>query len=239
MSKRIVTTRENKIVLNISNNLILFYDPLLPGGTKNYGIAFHQGADRINNVMGMPQNIIFQHNTMISAASTPCATGVYFGDSTSFPPAPHVTSNVWILDNVMCRQPSGDGGYNGTSGLTKYMGYPSTPPYDLTQRFYGNVMYVPSGDTVRTFPPHNYATTVPLTYVNPAAFNYQLLTPYWTDTRNGMLAGIDYVALSPAIGAGAQIPTRVTTQNNLTGVNAAAPSPPTVLLKPGPSATDD
>ena len=177
--------------LNISNNLILFYDPLLPGGTKNYGIAFHQGADRINNVMGMPQNIIFQHNTMISAASTPCATGVYFGDSTSFPPAPHVTSNVWILDNVMCRQPSGDGGYNGTSGLTKYMGYPSTPPYDLTQRFYGNVMYVPSGDTVRTFPPHNYATTVPLTYVNPAAFNYQLLTPYWTDTSNGSIAGVN------------------------------------------------
>jgi hypothetical protein len=51
-------------------------------------------------------------------------------------------------------------------------------------------MFVPSGNKVQTFPPHNYATTVPFTYVNPAAFDYQLLTPYWTDTSDGNIAGV-------------------------------------------------
>ena len=175
---------------NISNNLILFYDPLLPGGTKNYGIAFHQGADRINNVTGMIQNVVFQHNTIISAASMPCAMGIYFGWSNSS--RPHVTkSNVWILDNVLCRQPSGDSGYYGTAGLTTYMGYPSTPPYDLAQRFYGNVMYVPPGDTVRTFPTHNLSTTKAFRYVDPDKRNYDLLQPKWNETSDGKLAGVD------------------------------------------------
>ena len=64
-----------------------------------------------------------------------------------------------------------------------------TPSDNIAQRFYGNVMYVPVGQKVQTFPPHNYATTIPFTYLNPASLNYQLLTPYWTDTSDGQVAG--------------------------------------------------
>jgi hypothetical protein len=51
-------------------------------------------------------------------------------------------------------------------------------------------MYVPSGDKVQTWPAHNYATTVPFVVANPASFNYQLTSPYWTDTSDGHVAGV-------------------------------------------------
>ena len=72
------------------------------------------------------------------------------------------------------------------------MGTPGTPLYDLTQRFYGNVMYVPVGDKVQAFPPHNYATTVPIVYANHPIADYQLVSPYWTDTSDGQLAGVNF-----------------------------------------------
>jgi hypothetical protein len=177
----------------IADNLITFYDPTIPGGYRNQAIGFNPGIDRPNGgIQGVMQDVVFQHNTMIPAASTPCWTTVYFAvASGQKPPFNNLTNNIWILDNVLCRQPSGDWGLQGTSGLTQYMGDPSTPPYDLTQRFYGNVMYVPSGDKVQSFPPANYATMVPFTYVDPSSYNYQLLTPYWTNTSDGQLAGIN------------------------------------------------
>jgi hypothetical protein len=136
--------------------------------------------------------VVFQHNTAVATASTPCWNSVmYTTKAGSLPPFSHITSNIWILDNVLCREPSGDVGQQGISGMTQYMGDPSTPPYDLTQRFYGNAMFVPPGAAVYTWPPHNLATTVPFTYVNPATGNYQLLTPYWTDTSDGQLAGVN------------------------------------------------
>jgi hypothetical protein len=177
----------------IANNLMTFYDPALPGGLRNEAWQIADGMDRINgNVQGVPSNIVFQHNTMISAASKPCWASIGFTTS-AFPS--HTTNNIWILDNVMCAQPSGDWGQQGTSGLTAYMGDPSTPPYDLTQRFYGNVIYVAPGIKVWPFPPHNYATTVPFTFVNPGALNYQLLTPFWTDTSDGNIAGVGSASL--------------------------------------------
>jgi hypothetical protein len=181
----------------IANNLMTFYNPALPGGLRNEAWQIADGMDRINgNVQGVPSNIVFQHNTMISAASKPCWASIGF-TSSAFPS--HTTNNIWILDNVMCTQPSGDWGQQGTSGLTAYMGDPSTPPHDLTQRFYGNVIYVAPGIKVWPFPPHNYATTVPFTFVNPGALNYQLLTPFWTNTTDGTLAGIDFASLSRAL----------------------------------------
>jgi hypothetical protein len=69
----------------------------------------------------------------------------------------------------------------------------------IDTRYRGNVMYVPTGDRVQTFPVHNYASTVPFTYVAPQSGNYQLTTPYWTDTSDGKLAGIDYSSLSRAL----------------------------------------
>ena len=77
---------------------------------------------------------------------------------------------------------------------------PSTPPYDLTQRFYGNVMYVPAGNKVYTYPAHNYASTVVFTYVNPSIGDYQLLTPNWTDTSDGQISGVNFAQLPASIG---------------------------------------
>ena len=65
-------------------------------------------------------------------------------------------------------------------------------------------MYVASGYKIQSFPPHNYATTIPLTYVSVSANasvstnNYQLVNPFWTDTSDGKLSGINYASLPPA-----------------------------------------
>jgi hypothetical protein len=183
----------------IYNNLMTFYDPTIVGGSRNEAWQLADGTDKVSPgctvtpyCTGVPSNIVFQHNTMISAASKPCWGSIGF-TSSAFPS--HTTNNIWILDNVICAQPSGDWGQQGTSGLTAYMGDPSTPPYDLTQRFYGNVIYVAPGIKVWPFPPHNYATTVPFTFVNPGALNYQLLTPFWTDTSDGNIAGVGSASL--------------------------------------------
>jgi hypothetical protein len=53
------------------------------------------------------------------------------------------------------------------------------------------VMYVPSNNKTQQWPLHNYATTIPFTYVNPTQGDYQLVTPAWTDTSDGKEAGID------------------------------------------------
>jgi hypothetical protein len=180
---------------DIINNLIEFYDPTLSGGNRNFAILLNGGRDFPNGGLFVPlRNVLFQHNTMIPAASTPCFSSVYFGVPSLpgwSPPFPsNLTNNIWLLDNVMCKQPTGDFGLQGTSGLTQYMGAPSTPPDDLTQRFFGNVMFVPPGNNVATFPPHNLATTVPLIYFNPPRDNFQLLLPKWTDTTDGLIAGV-------------------------------------------------
>ena len=179
---------------DIINNLIEFYDPTLPGGARNFGILLNGGIDNPGGGVFVPlRDVVFQHNTMIPAASTPCFSSVYFSVPSllgSPPFSSNVTNNIWLLDNVMCKQPTGDWGLQGTSGLTQYMGTPSTPPDDLTQRFFGNVMFVPPGNSVATFPPHNLATTVPLIYFNPPRDNFQLLLAKWTDTTDGLIAGI-------------------------------------------------
>ena len=175
---------------NIANNLILFYDPTLLGGNRNLGLNIQPSIDRINNHLGMMKDVVFQHNTLVSAPSTPCWNSIFFGVGGQKPPFINLTSNIWLLDNALCRQPTGDWGLQGTAGLTQYMGMPSTPPYDLSQRFYGNVMYAPPGERVQTWPVHNYATPVPFTYVNPATGDFQLLTPNWTDTSDGSISGV-------------------------------------------------
>ena len=189
---------------NIANNLITFYDPTLPGGGKNWMMQVNGGFDHtVDPVTGLNRNIyiplrdvVFQHNTGIQSASQPCWASVYFTiTQTGAQRWIDNTVNIWLLDNAFCQQPTGDWQQQGTTGLTEYMGTPSTPPYDLTQRFYGNVMYVPPGFAVASFPPHNYATTVPFTYVDPTNFNYQLLTPYWTDTTDGNMAGVQDASL--------------------------------------------
>jgi len=176
---------------NIFNNLILFYDPTISGGNRNVGINIQPGLDRINNTHGMLQDVVFQHNTTVSAASKPCWNSVFFGAGGQNLPFNNLTYNIWLQDNALCRQPTGDWGLQGTSGLTQYMGSPNTPPNDLTQRFYGNVVWVQPGDKVQTFPYGNLAQTTAFTYVDPSTLNYQLLTPYWTTTSDGQESGIN------------------------------------------------
>jgi hypothetical protein len=172
---------------NIADNLMLFYDPTLPGGARNLMMGVNPGLDRINNQQGALRDVVFQHNTAVSAASSPCWNSIFFSAGSQAPPFKNLTNNIWILDNAMCRQPTGDWGLQGTSGLTQYMGNPAS----LDVRYKGNVMYVPKGDKLQTFPLHNYASTVPLVYVAPQNGDYHLASPYWTDTSDGKLSGIN------------------------------------------------
>jgi hypothetical protein len=127
-----------------------------------------------------------QHNTFVPAPGTNCYESAFFNNA-SFPPPSSTTHNVWILDNVLCRQPTGNGGSQGTTGLNYYMGAPA--PVD--PRYLGNVMFVQSTDRVQQFPAHNFSTTVPFTYVDPTNGNYQLYLPNWTDTSDGQISGIN------------------------------------------------
>jgi hypothetical protein len=178
---------------NIYNNLILFYDPTIQGGQRNVALAVSGGVNRLNNnTPGTLQDVVFQHNTAVSSAAKPCWNSIYFGANGQTPPfAVPLSNNLWILDNALCRQPTGDWGYQGMAALNNYMGLPNNSPYDVTQRYYGNVMWVPPGNKVQTFPTGNLSQTAAFVYVNPSANNYQLLSPYWTMTSDGQEAGID------------------------------------------------
>ena len=110
----------------IANNQITFYDPKQPGGFKNSMLALMPGWNNFANAQGQIRDVVFQHNTGVAVASTPCWDSVYFSAGGQSPPLNNLTNNIWLLDNVFCRQPFGDWGLQGTSGLTQYMGYPST-----------------------------------------------------------------------------------------------------------------
>ncbi len=179
----------------IANNLITFYDPTLPGGQRNIMIAFQPGLDRINGKQGVIHEVVFQHNTGVSAASAPCWSSVYFGTALMKPPFINLTQNVWILDNVLCRQPVGGSGLQSTQGMTQSTGASVGPSPAVKERFFGNVMYVPPDDKVANFPSHNLSTTKPIRYVDATNGNYDLLQPKWTETSDGKLAGIDFATL--------------------------------------------
>jgi len=187
---------------SIIDNVFEFYDPSVLGGARNVGMQVNYSLDVPDGSVIVPlRDVVFQHNTLIPAASTPCWSSIYFGVPTTWRlPFSNLTNNIWLLDNVMCNEPTGDWGQQGTSGLTQYMGTPSTQPYDITHRLYGNVMFVPSNNRVYTFTASNDATTVPLTYVYPSVGDYQLLTPYWTNTSDGQLSGINYSSLPTSTG---------------------------------------
>jgi len=150
-------------------------------------MSMNPGLDRINNKQSVLHDLVFQHNTAIPAASSPCWNSIYFSTGSMKLPLANLTDNLWLLDNNMGRQLIGDYGLQGTNALTQYMG--SSVP--LAPSFVGNVMFVPPGENVQTFPLHNYASPVPFTYVAPQYGNYHLTSPYWTDTVDGKLAGIN------------------------------------------------
>lgn len=194
--------------INITNNLITFWNPDTVGGARNVGIQFSAGCPAsdpacLNKPYQYPGTTDWavQHNTFVasnSVSKNSCFASIYFSGlvGEAWPPKESVTHNVWILDNVFCDQPYGDDGQMGLKGLDNkvdngasgYMGDPAP----LGLRFYGNVMYVPSIQKVATWPVHNYATTLPLTFDS----RYELVSPYWTDTTDGKVAGVDVSKLS-------------------------------------------
>jgi len=165
--------------VKIYNNLIQLRDPKLPGGSNNFGLLLLRDT----------RDLVFQHNTILAPpGASACYFAVYFDAGGKGLPAPpnSLTQNVWILDNVLCRQTTGPGG-SGMVGLNYYMSNPAP----FAPRYLGNVMYVPTGERVQPWPVHNYATTLPPTFVNPGQGNYQLSVPNWTDTSDGRIAGIN------------------------------------------------
>jgi hypothetical protein len=167
---------------NISNNLVLFFDPTLPGGNRNIALALQPGLNRSAGdtppLLGMIQDVVFQHNTIITAASTPTPfASVWIGNPytagppPNFTPAAHLTDNIWILDNVFTKQPTGDNGITTQVGLP----WPNTAPDDLTARCAGNVILLTAGERNQGLPPSNDVTTTPPTF----DAQYQLLTPDW------------------------------------------------------------
>ncbi len=184
----------------IYNNVITMFDPTAVGGGNNVGMAFQPGIDHIHNQLGMMKNVIFQHNTTIPSPGHNCWAALYFNvPTTSIPPAPHVTQNVWILDNALCGLPTGPLGTNLTQ-LNNYMGFPTTPPYDLNGRFYGNEMFAQGGSL--TWPPANLATNTAFTYnVSNIVTN-----PPWTTTAGPPTPPFQ----SGWMGIGAPIPLSIT-----------------------------
>jgi hypothetical protein len=179
----------------IANNLILFYDPKAPGGYRNLGMGINGGNDRVNGMLGVLKDVVFQHNTMVPSPNAPCWNSVYFGiGGGRKPPLSDITNNIWILDNVLCKQPTGDWGQQGTNGLTQYMG--SAPnSIGVDKRFSGNVIFVPEGDKPQSFPAHNLVSTKTPRWVDAAAGNYTLADPKFSDTTDGKPAGVDFSAL--------------------------------------------
>jgi hypothetical protein len=189
----------------IANNLVELMDNTAPGHGGHFDLIIMAASiDRPNGGVTVgAHDIVVQHNTIVPYGNQTCWISAYFAVPSwwKLPFPQPLSNNIWILDNELCRQPSGDWGLQGTSGLTQYMGSPSTPSCDLTQRFYGNVMYVPVGDKVHPFPPHNYATTVPVVYANQSIADYQLVSPYWTNTSDGQLAGANFSQLPASTGS--------------------------------------
>jgi hypothetical protein len=170
----------------VHNNLILLNPN--PDTAVHTWVQISGGTTTLNGMI----DYVFQHNTAMMIDGSEMGNYIFTAPTCTYT---H-TSNVWLLDNVIARQPSGDCALQGLTGLNLYIPNPSP----VATRYLGNVMFVPIGDRVATWPLHNYATMVPVTYVNPGNANYQLLTPYWTDTSDGRLSGIDWATLQAAIG---------------------------------------
>src|SRR5271165_6758330 len=171
------------------NNLILLGDTTQPG----YGGGAYAWGGIINHGL---RDFVLQHNTVIPPPNLGyCKASWYFEMSGTGSPTPPLsrTHNVWVLDNVLCRQIWGPYGWVGqfSNVLPDYMGDPSP----VNPRLFGNVFYAPRPDSIYSIPPNNYTSSVPFTYVSPSTGNYQLSSPYWTATSDGNLAGVNNSAL--------------------------------------------
>ena len=169
--------------IRIANNLVLLRDESDPAGFRPMGFSLGPTL----------QDVVLQHNTVQKIRGAACYASVWFDSDQAWkwPPPQSYTSNLWILDNVLCRPPTGDWGGQGTDGLTYYMG----APRPLDKRFSGNVIL--AGDAIHSFPPKNNLASK-VGYVDAAGGNYQLASPKWLQTTDGKIAGIDFAAIAAA-----------------------------------------
>ena len=172
----------------IANNLVML---------RNEGAP---GVERPTAFQALPElsDVVFQHNTVIGAGGTGCWASFYFSvpEGSQWPLAKSNSHNLWIVDNVLCRPPTGDFGGQGTSGLTSYMG----DPVPLDRRLTGNVILAHAGEPPAEFPTGNLVTRGPLRFVDPKQSNYQLAAPRWAQTTDGKPPGVDAATLEAEIG---------------------------------------
>ena len=173
--------------IKIANNLILLRDESAPAGFRPTGASLGPTL----------RDVLFQHNTVQMTSRAQCYTSVWFSSEQGWkwPPPQSYTQNLWIIDNVLCKPPTGDWGGQGTEGLKNYMGVPRP----LDKRFTGNVI---TNSTVGGFPGHNDLASK-ASYVDAMAGNFQLANPKFTQTTDGKIAGIDAAALAAATGSDA------------------------------------
>jgi hypothetical protein len=178
------TNRGEARRINLYNNLIQLRDPNSVGGTHNFGVLVGDGLT----------DFVAQHNTFLPAPGTSCYQAVFF-DNHGFPPPRPTTHNIWILDNALCRQPTGNGGGQGTAGLTYYMCDP--PP--LEERFRGNVMLVTFGDQPQSFPKGNVSTSKAFVHRTSDEGDNELLPNKQLHTSDGAPAGANIAQIDTAI----------------------------------------
>ncbi len=179
----------------IANNLIELRAADAPGGRRP--LAFQISPDLAD--------VVFLHNTVVPAASTSCWGSVYFtvAGGTRWPLTASGTRNIWIMNNLLCRPPTGDYGGQGTTGLELYMG----DPEPVEKRFAGNVIFIPKDGQPASFPGSNRMVSSGIHFADAANGDYELVLPKWTKTTDGKSAGTDMKALDAAI-AGVASPIR-------------------------------
>ena len=74
-------------------------------------------------------------------------------------------------------------------------------------------MFAAGSDRISAWPLHNYVSTILFTFVSAPGGNYQLVTPAWTDTSDGQIAGVNMSLLSmqnkQTIHTNAQAPAKI------------------------------
>ena len=157
----------------IHNNLIMLNSN--PDNTHHVWVQINPGDTTHTGIIDW----VFQHNTALMLDGS-TMDNYNFGSFGTCPGTSR-TNNVWILDNAIARQPSGDCGQQGLTGLNVYIPNPSP----VATRYLGNVMFAPSGDTIYSWPALN---DVPRAWTFDV--NNVLLTPNWAgSTSDGAQAG--------------------------------------------------
>ena len=171
----------------IANNLVLLRSESAPGVHREqfFGVSPHLA------------DVLIQHNTVVPSTGRSCTASIYFSveGNQRWPLAESATRNMWIMDNVLCRPPTGDYGGQGIAGLEHYMG--DTPPID--KRFAGNVIFVPKDAQPASFPGSNKQVSTDIRFADPATGNYELVLPKWNKTTDELPPGVEMKVLSEAI----------------------------------------